>query len=64
MRILNSIAVATLVAVAFAGALGAVEVGDIGPDFAFDKSWNTPAGFTMLADYRGKVVMVEAWGTG
>lgn len=47
----------------WAGSLSAVAVGEMGPDFKFDKSWNTIEGATKLSDYRGKVVLIEAWAT-
>lgn len=48
----------------FAGTASAgVEVGDMGPNFTFEKSWNTPAGFNDLDAYRGKVVWIERWAT-
>ncbi len=47
----------------FAGSLSAVAVGEMGPDFKFDKSWNTIEGSTKLSDYRGKVVLIESWAT-
>jgi len=52
-----------LASVLFAGSLNAVAVGEMGPDFKFDKSWNTIEGSTKLSDYRGKVVLIEAWAT-
>lgn len=52
-----------LASVLFAGSLSAVAVGEMGPDFKFDKSWNTIEGATKLSDYRGKVVLIEAWAT-
>lgn len=52
-----------LASVLFAGSLGAVAVGEMGPDFKFDKSWNTIEGSTKLSDYRGKVVLIESWAT-
>lgn len=52
-----------LASVLFAGSLSAVAVGEMGPDFKFDKSWNTIEGSTKLSDYRGKVVLIEAWAT-
>lgn len=59
-----SYAFVALVACLFAGTVSAgVEVGDVGPNFSFDKSWNTPEGFTDLDAYRGKIVMVERWAT-
>ncbi|RIK65402.1 MAG: hypothetical protein DCC64_01835 [Planctomycetota bacterium] len=55
---------ALLAAVAiFATALSAVEVGDAGPDFKFDKSWNALEGATKLSDYRDRVVLLEVWAT-
>ena len=57
-------AVIALMACVFASAAtAAVEVGDMGPNFTFDKSWNTPEGFEDLDAYRGKVVMIERWAT-
>jgi hypothetical protein len=59
-----SIAAVALLSCVMAGALSAaVEEGDVGPNFAFDKSWNTPEGFKDLDAYRGKIVMVERWAT-
>jgi thiol-disulfide isomerase/thioredoxin len=53
-----------LVATVFAGsATAGVEVGDMGPNYKFDKSWNMPEGVTQLDDFRGKLVMVERWAT-
>lgn len=64
MKILGSFALALLSAVAFAGSLSAgVEPGDQGPNFKFDKSWNIEEGITELDQYRGKIVMIEAWAT-
>jgi hypothetical protein len=50
-------------ALLFAGALGAVQLGEMGPDFKFDKSWSTLEGATKLSDYQGKVVLLEVWAT-
>ncbi|HRJ79605.1 MAG TPA: hypothetical protein PLF37_13975 [Planctomycetota bacterium] len=47
----------------FATALPAIEVGDSGPDFKFDKSWNALEGATKLSDYRERVVLLEVWAT-
>jgi len=59
-----SIAFVALLACMLAGTASAgVEVGDMGPNFKFDKSWNTPEGFNDLDAYRGKIVMVERWAT-
>ncbi|MBP9893653.1 MAG: hypothetical protein KBG84_17245 [Planctomycetes bacterium] len=52
-----------LASVLFAGSLSAVAVGEMGPDFKFDKSWNTIEGATKLSDYRERVVLVERWAT-
>lgn len=41
----------------------ALEVGEQGPNFKFDKSWNFDAAVTELNHLRGKVVMVESWAT-
>lgn len=49
--------------VLFAGSLSAVAVGEMGPDFKFDKSWNTLEGATKLSDCRERVVLVERWAT-
>lgn len=46
-----------------AGAVHAAQVGEMGPNFTFKKSWNVPEGFTQLEHYRGKVVMIERWAT-
>jgi hypothetical protein len=59
----KGLAIMALVAALFAGSLSAIAVGDMGPDFKFDKSWNTIEGSTKLSDYRGKVVLIEAWAT-
>ncbi len=45
------------------GTLAALQVGEKGPDFSFDKSWNTLEGATRLSDYKDKVVLVEIWAT-
>ena len=47
----------------FAGSAQALGVGETAPNFKFEKSWNTPEGFDELDDYRGKLVLVEAWAT-
>jgi hypothetical protein len=64
---MNRVALFALTAVTaavLAGSLSAaVEVGDTGPSFKFDKSWNFEAGVTELSQLRGKVVMVERWAT-
>lgn len=64
---MNRVALFALTAVTaavLAGSLSAaVEVGDAGPNFKFDKSWNLDAGVTELDQLRGKVVMIEAWAT-
>lgn len=61
------LAMTALVAVLFAGSATAQEYAPLeneaGPNFKFDKSWNTPAGFDELQDYRGKLVLVERWAT-
>ena len=63
MKLAGCLAVVMLSALCAGTVHGAVEVGDMGPNFKFEKSWNTPAGFSQLDDYRGKVVMVERWAT-
>ena len=58
------IAALALVCAVFAGSLAAgVEVGDQGPNYKFDKSWNMPDGVDELDDFRGKIVLVERWAT-
>lgn len=52
------------VAALFAGSLcAAVEVGDMGPNFKFDKSWNFGAGVDELDDLKGNIILVERWAT-
>lgn len=63
MNKLGLVAVALLACICAGAANAAVEVGDLGPNFAFDKSWNTPEGFDDLDAYRGKIVMIERWAT-
>lgn len=58
----------TLLSLALLCAIGAtaahaVEVGEQGPNFKFDKSWNFDAAITELDQLRGKVIMVESWAT-
>lgn len=63
MRFASMSAVAMLVALCAGSIHAAVEVGDMGPNFKFEQSWNTPEGFNDLDAYRGKIVMVERWAT-
>lgn len=63
---MNKLCVLAVFALAsvFAGAVQAgVEVGDQGPSFEFDKSWNMPEGVTNLEGLRGQIIMVERWAT-
>lgn len=57
------LALAAMVAVLGASSASAFGVGDMAPNFKFEKSWNTTANQTQLDDYRGKLVLVEAWAT-
>jgi len=52
-----------LLALVFAGALKAVAVGEMAPNFVFEKVWNATDGQTQLDDYRGKLTVVDAWAT-
>jgi len=57
---------AVLIALLFALPLAAKDftIGQEAPDFELGTNkWNTPEGFKTLADYRGKVVLVELWAT-
>jgi hypothetical protein len=63
MQRLSTLVTGMLAAMVFAGALGAVEVGDDAPDFTFEKSWNTPEGYVALKDYRGSVALIDVWAT-
>ena len=40
-----------------------VDVGDIAPDFQFNRTWNMPQEATSLASLRGQLVLVETWAT-
>ena len=60
---ISTLALALLSAVAFAGVLSAVEVGQEAPDFTFEKTWNLPDEYKKLKDLDGKVAMVEVWAT-
>jgi hypothetical protein len=60
---MNRILAVTTLALVFAGALKAVGVGETAPNFVFEKTWNATDGQTQLDDYRGKLVLVEAWAT-
>ncbi|MBX3473347.1 MAG: hypothetical protein KF754_03125 [Planctomycetes bacterium] len=57
------LAMTALVAVLGASSASAFGVGDVAPNFKFEKAWNTTANQTQLEDYRGKLVLVEAWAT-
>ncbi len=58
------LALSALTAIAFATtASAAVSVGDRAPNFKFEKTWNATGAQTQLDDYRGKLVIVEAWAT-
>jgi hypothetical protein len=46
-----------------AGTASAVEVGEPGPSFQFNKSWNALDRAKQLDDYRGKAVLLEVWAT-
>ena len=56
-------ALAVVAAVFACSASAAVSVGDQGPNYKFDKSWNMPDGADELDDFRGKIVIVERWAT-
>lgn len=56
-------ALAALVAVFSASSAHAVAVGEQAPNFKFEKIWNATGSQTQLDDYRGKLVLVEAWAT-
>lgn len=45
------------------GVSAAVAVGDVAPNFKFEKAWNVEEGHDELTDYRGSIVLVEAWAT-
>ncbi|MBE7493153.1 MAG: redoxin domain-containing protein [Planctomycetes bacterium] len=51
---------AAVLGVSSAHALG---VGEQAPNFKFEKVWNATDNQTQLDDYRGKLVLVEAWAT-
>jgi hypothetical protein len=38
-------------------------VGDVAPNFKFDKVWNGDGDKDELTDYRGSLVIVEVWAT-
>lgn len=63
MNKITMLAVLALASVFACTAQAAVEVGDQGPNFEFEKSWNMPEGVTDLEGLRGQIVMVERWGT-
>jgi len=52
-----------LAAVILAGSAKAAAVGEAGPNFKFDKSWNFEEGIDEVQDLRGRVVLVERWAT-
>ena len=63
MNRISLFALAVMTASIFATSASALEIGEKGPNFTFDKSWNFPDGETELDQLRGKVVMVESWAT-
>jgi len=54
---------AVTAALAASGLAGQVAVGQVAPNFKFEKTWNGDEGLDELTDYRGKLVIVEAWAT-
>lgn len=55
---------ALLLACMVAPALSAqTAVGDIAPNFKFDKTWNGDEGKDEMTDYRGSLVVIDAWAT-
>ena len=63
MKRMSLFALAAVTALVFAGSLSALGVGEMGPNFKFDKSWNFPGGETELDQFRGRVVLIESWAT-
>lgn len=52
-----------LVLLGVASALHAVGPGDAAPDVAIQQGWNDAQGKSQLAQYAGRVVLVETWAT-
>jgi len=57
------LALTALIAVLGASSASAVGVGEMAPNFKFEKVWNASGAQTQLEDYRGKLVLIEAWAT-